>query len=274
MIRKLAVFMTLIFFSLPVCAQKLTANEVAAKHLDSIGKAETRAAIQNVVLVGEVTQKYIVPKDLDLSGRAVLASAGPKNFFGMSLSNRGNEQYIFDGKKAKVNLVQSGQRSVLANFIQSNDLLIEDGLLSGALSSSWALANLASSKGKLSFNGIRKIDEKEVYAIGYSRKGGDLTITFFFDKETFRHIRTEYYRIFAAAIGLTPEDGSKLSETRLKMTEEFSDFREEKGLTLPHSYRILYSATGQRGTSEVEWTFTLSTFAFNQKLDEQTFNTN
>ncbi|HEV7644168.1 MAG TPA: hypothetical protein VGO50_09530 [Pyrinomonadaceae bacterium] len=274
MIRKLAVFMTLIFFSLPVCAQKMTANDVVAKHLDSIGTAETRAGVQNVVLVGEVTQKYIAPKDLDLSGRAVLASAGPKNFFGISLSSRGSEQYIFDGKKAKINLVQSGQRSVLANFLQSNDLLIEDGLLSGTLSSSWALANLAGSKSKLSFNGIRKINEKEAYAIGYSRKGGDLTITLFFDKETFRHIRTEYSRIFAAAIGVAPEDASKLSETRIKMTEDFSDFREEKGLTLPHSYRILYSATGQRGTSEVEWAFTFATFAFNQKLDDQTFNTN
>src|ERR1044072_4337000 len=99
MIRKLTVFMILVFFALPVCAQKMTAGEVVAKHLDSIGKAETRAGIQNLIVVGEVTQKFIVPKDLDVMGRAVLASAGPKNFFGMSLSNRGSEQFIFDGKK-------------------------------------------------------------------------------------------------------------------------------------------------------------------------------
>jgi hypothetical protein len=50
------------------------------------------------------------------------------------------------------------------------------------------------------------------------------------------------------------------------------DSRDEKGLTLPHGYRLVYSITGQNGTTEIEWSFKLSEFAFNQTLEEKTFD--
>ena len=52
----------------------------------------------------------------------------------------------------------------------------------------------------------------------------------------------------------------------------FDDFRAEKGLTLPHTYKVSYSETGGRGTREVEWVYTLTEFAFNQAMDEKTFD--
>ncbi len=280
MFRKtLFMLFVLLLAAIPAAfAQKLTADEVVTKHLDSIGTAETRSGIQTIVMTGEATAKFLSQKDLLLKGRIVFASAGAKNFLGIGLNsnNYPGEQFVYDGKKSKVAFTQNGKRSSLGDFVQSNDLLLEDSLLSGVLSSSWVLSNLATKKSKLSFEGTKKINGKEVYVLSYSRKGsGDLTISLFFDKETFRHVRTEYKRVTSAGIGSKPEESSQLSEVRYKIAEDFSDFRDEKGLTLPHAYRILYSEEGTRSTGnvEVEWAFNLLEFAFNEKLDPGTFNT-
>src|SRR4029078_7883379 len=110
------------------------------------------------------------------------------------------------------------------------------------------------------------------YALGYSPKGGgDITVTMYFDKDTFRHVRTEYKRTSSAAIGLRPEQSSGFSESRLKVTEDFTDFKAEKGLMLPHTYKLVYSISGQNGTTEIEWNFKLNEFAFNQKHEPKTF---
>ncbi len=111
-----------------------------------------------------------------------------------------------------------------------------------------------------------------MYALDYSKKGGgDVEVTLYFDKDTFRHVRTEYRRMSSAGIGVKPETSSQYNETRFKIIEEFGDHRAEAGLMLPHSYRIVYSSSGQAGTVEVEWKFALSEFAVNQKFDAATF---
>jgi hypothetical protein len=278
MFRKPVVFLALLVLALPVFAQKMTSDDVVAKNLDSIGTAETRAAIQTFIMTGEATAKFVSQKDLVLQGRIVLASAGIKSFFGVSFNSNTypGEQFISDGKKTKVAFTYNNQRSNLGNFVQENNLIIGDGLFGGVLSTAWMPANLAAIKGKISFDGIKKIDGKEAYALGYSRKGsGDLTITLFFDKETFRHIRTEYKRITSAGIGKTPGESSGLSEIRYRLVEDFSNFKTENGVTLPHNYSVLYTETGGQttGTIEIQWNFNLLEFALNQKLDDKTFST-
>jgi hypothetical protein len=93
----------------------------------------------------------------------------------------------------------------------------------------------------------------------------------YFDKETFRHVRTEYSRTSSASMGRTIDESARNSETRLKVIEDFSDFKEFAELTLPTKYRIHYSITGQNGTTEIEWVSNISEFAVNQKLDAGTF---
>jgi len=257
-------------------AQKIKAEDVAAKNLESIGTPEARAAAKNLIAVGNGTARYTSNADLQATGRVVMASEGTKFFMGINLESTSNrfadELYTFDGSDSGAALPRQGTRSSLGNFVQSNKVTIEQGLFGGSLTTSWLIANLASNKGKLSFDGLKKIDGKEVYVLGYTKKGGgDLDISLYFDKETFRHVRTEYKRMSSAGIGLKPEDSSKFDETRFKVSEEYDDFRPESGLTLPHSYRIVYSSSGQRGTTEIEWKFTINEFATNQKLDPSTF---
>lgn len=257
-------------------AQKLKAEDVVAKNLESIGTPEARAAAKSLIAVGNGTAKFLSNADLQSPGRIVIASEGTKFFFGINLESTTNrfadELYTFDGNASSVGLPRQGNRSALGLFVQSNKMTIEQGLLGGTLSTAWVIANISENKGKLSFDGLKKVDGKEAYVLGYSKKGGgDVDVSLYFDKDTFRHIRTEYKRMSSAGIGLRPEDSTKYDETRFKLVEEFGDFRAESGLTLPHTYRIVYSTSGQRGTTEIEWKFTLNEFSANQKLEPTTF---
>ena len=270
-----SVFLLLTIFAASVFAQKLTSEEIVAKHLDSIGKAEVRASVRNQMAVGEVLITFITQKNQMVQGRIVLVSEGVKNFMGMNLSaaDYSFEKFSYDGKDAKVAYVRTNARSDLGNFVLSNDVLLEDSLLAGTLNTSWSLANLATNKAKISSEGTKKIDGKEMYVLGYSPKGGsDINIKIYFDKENFRHVRTEYARTSSASIGRTVDESARQSETRLKVTETFGDFKTQTGLTLPHSYTINYSVTGQRGTGEIEWKFNIMQVAFNQNLDAKTFD--
>lgn len=265
-------FAVFVVFTTASAAQKLKAEEIVAKHVESLGSPAARAAARNRMAVGTVTVKFVSQKNQSVGGRVVLASAAEKNFLGMTLSggDYNSEKFVFDGKRTHVGYAHNGRRSVLGSFVDGNGWIIEESLLAGTLADSWALS--AGGKGKISSDGLKKIDGREVYAVGYSRKGGgDVDVRLYFDKETFRHVRTEYKRMSSAGIGKTPEESSRFAETRHRVVEDFSNFKEVNGLVLPHAYKMTYTVSGQNGTTEIEWDFDLTDFLFNQNLDENTF---
>ncbi len=277
-IFRLSIVFVLLTFSVSAFAQKMKAEDVLTKHLDSIGTAEARAAIKNQIAVGTAEVKSITKITTPVVGRIVIVSAGKKNFWGMSLNSIDypSEKFIYDGEKSKVGFVREGYRSTLGNFVLSNDLLLEEGLFGGTLSTAWAMLDVENRKAKLTLDGTKKINGRESYILSYLPKGGgDITVKLYFDKENFRHIRSEYKRIASAGIGSTPDASSRFSENRITLTEDFADFKPEGGLTLPHSYHILYSTTGtSNGSTGIEWTFNLTEFAVNQNLAASTFDIN
>jgi hypothetical protein len=106
----------------------------------------------------------------------------------------------------------------------------------------------------------------------YARKGGGgLQISLYFDAETFQHVRTEYKRTIPARMGPTAEQSASQLESHYRLTEDFSDFRPEGKLTLPHTYKIRYSDEA-RGMRMYEWVVTLSQFAVNEQIDPTVFN--
>lgn len=265
----------ILFVASAAIAQKMKPDEIVAKHLESIGTAEVRGSIKSQITVGDAAVTFVSQKNPAAVGRVVMASSGNKNFLGLQLNaaDYPGDMFSFDGSKAKVAKASNGQRSYLTTFVEENQSVLKESLLGGVLASSWVINDLATKKGKLSDGGLKKIEGKEYYAVDYSPKGGgDVDITLYFEKDTFRHARTEYKRTSSAGIGKTPEQSSGFDETRLKVTEVFSDFRDEKGLMLPHTYKFMYSEIGQRGTREVEWAYTLNEFAFNQPMDDKTFD--
>lgn len=272
LVHVLPVLLLTALLSVEAFSQKLKPEEILLRHLDSIGTAEARAATSNWIIVGDVSARFISTNDQTVQGRIVVASDGNKNFLGLNMNSSAypGERFSFNGKDAYVAMVTTNNRSVLGNFIQSNTYLLEDSLFGGTLERSWVAQN-PRAKTSLSGGGIKKINGRECYVLDYMRKNSDLDITLYFDKETFRHVRTEYKRSSSAGIGVRPEQSSQFTETRYKVVEEFSDFQTNKGLTLPRKYRLNYLVTGGQGTTEIEWAFSLNEFAYNQKLDPNTF---
>lgn len=271
----LCLFLLALMAASSVSAQKLTAEEIVAKHLDSIAVAGVRASTKTLIAVGPGTTMFTSKKDNTVEGRIVLASDNSKTFLGMNMNSslyRG-ETFAFNGNNVYVGFVDTAGRSVFGNFVESNNFIVSEGLIGGVLTTAWAVGKLDVSKAKMTAAGIKKIDGKEVYAVEYTKKGGsDLEVVMYFDKETFRHVKTEYKRMSSAAIGTRPEQSSGFTETRFLITEEFGDFKVVSGLTLPHSYRLFYSVTGGQGTTGIEWKFALTEFALNQKFDPTTFD--
>lgn len=255
-----------------VSAQKLTAEEIVAKHLASIATAEKRASVKTITAVGEANVNFVFPKNQPAAGRMVMFSEGNKSFFGMQFlaADYPQEVFIFDGSKVNIAMVSAGTRSVLGNFIQSNSSMISQGLLSGTLATSW---NLLSDRGaKIATAGTKKFDGKETYGLRITPKGGsDLNITMYFDQATFHHVRTEYARTSSASIGATIDDSARQSETRFKVTEEFSDHQAFEGVTLPRKYKLHFTTTG-RNPNEIVWSGVFSEFALNQALDPKSFS--
>jgi hypothetical protein len=270
-----ALTVVLLLASIPAIAQKLKPEEITTKHLDSIGTAEARAGAKSRMVIGDVLVTFVTRKNQTAVGRVVMASEGVRSLIGMTLNaaDYASERFTYDGNRSKVGLAFLMKRSALGNYVTANGSMLEHGLLGGSLSTSWAMLRLADGKAKLSGGGLKKIDGKEAYAVGYSVKGGsDVDITLFFDKETFRHVRTEYKSVLSAGIGTNPNQSSGFDETRYKLVEDYSDFRDEGGLMMPHNYKITYTETGQGGTVELQWAMTLSSFTPNPKLEANTFD--
>src|SRR6266542_3390426 len=65
----------------------ITTETLIAKHLDSIGSAEARAAIKSRILSGTVVSTIRLGGAGQQAGRAVLASTGNKSLIGMTFSD-------------------------------------------------------------------------------------------------------------------------------------------------------------------------------------------
>ncbi len=269
------IFGTLV--SIAIADDKLMAEEIVAKHLDSIGTKQKWAEIKNRLIVGRAQFLNLHPTAGGTSGKCVFVSEPDKLFFGSSFTspNYPFEKVSFDGDKVNIAFVTTGSRSAFGNFILAHKEIFSSGLFTGSLSSSWSLLDLKSNKAKVKFAGKKKIDGHEVYILDYSpNRGTDLTIKLYFDAETYRHVRTEYSQTLSAAQGAKPEDSSRQLESRHQLTEDFFGFSEENGLTMPHSYTIRLVLSGQNATNEYEWKFGMSLFMFNQKLDPGSYDVN
>ena len=258
----------------PVTADdKVPVDQIIAKNLESIGSEAVRAGIRTRMIGGKSQVTFRARTIASTDGAAVLASTGIKNILAMKFqsSEYPYEKLGFDGDKVSVYQLNPGDYSSLASFVRSYPVIVKDGLLGGTLSSAWPLTDVSAHKVKLESGGFKKVNSERLLEVKYEPRGGsDLQINLYFDPETFHHVRTVYTRIIAAQMGRTPEQSSRMTETRYELVEEFSDFKTESGMTLPHTYKI---RLGQNGSSAQysEWALTLDQFIFNQQISDAEF---
>jgi hypothetical protein len=252
---------------------------IIAKHFDSIGTKEKRAEIKNQMAMGTArfdvlrSPTYTISKTS--AGRAVFLSEADKIFLGMKFESTDYpfDEILYDAKNVNVAYIKPGNRSVLGNFIISHRYLISEGLFGGSLSTAWSLFDWQSNGAKLKSGGKKKIGGRQTYAVNYLIKGGSpLSVKLYFDAENFRHLRTEYQQVFTAPMVQIPGESARQVQTIHQLTEDFSNFKGVKGLTLPHSYKVNLLIDGKL-TNEFEWKYEFSEFLFNQKIDSKSFET-
>ena len=263
-------------FSAPAARDKMKADEVIAKHLEAIGPEAARAAVKSLIVIGTSRASFKARSTSGtVDGQVVIASVKNKVVLGMRFDspNYPGERFGFDGRKFTVGYLTPGVRSPLGNFALTNEVLFKEGLIGGTLSSAWALLNVPERKAKIEYSGTDKVNNRPAHKLKYyPNKGSDLEITLFFDAETFHHVRTEYSRVIGARLGGGVDASARQTETRYRIVEEFSDFKKENQLTLPHNYKLQLEITKTQGSSLDRWDMNLSQFAFDQEVDDATFN--
>lgn len=253
---------------------KMNPEEIAAKHLESIGSVESRLPERSRIASGVSLMTLKTGGSGQAGGSAVIASKDDNIIINSDFESPEYpfERMSYDGKKLVVRQFKPGGRSPIGEFFLSYDEIFKEGLIGGALSSAWAFLHLDERKPKLKYEGTDKIDGKQVYKLKYQpRKSSDLKIRLYFDAETFRHVRTEYERTVAAQMGAAPGTSISQRETRFKVVENFANFATIGGLTLPQKYTIEYSLFSRNSPLEIEWVFDLSKFEFNQPVNIEEF---
>lgn len=255
--------------------KKLTAEEVIASHLDSMGTAEARSAFKSVVAQGVVTGTIRVGGAGSGKGGAVMASQGPMSLLGLIFGQQeySNEKVAFDGQKLTMGEYRPGVRTRFGNFLLTHDVLFREGLLGGTLSTAWPFRDMNGPKGKVRYLGTKNLNDRKAYVLSYEpRSGGNLDVKLYFDAETFQHVRSEYHQEFTAPSVTNPDKAARQKGTRFKLTEDFSDFRREANLVLPHTYKIQLTIDNEGDPLLQDWVVTLSQFLFNKTLDAKQFD--
>lgn len=258
---------------------KLTPADVVSKHLESIGPPEARARVQGTRIKGASVVSVKLCGEGQVEGQALLASQGTANLINLKFetSEYPYEMLRFDGKKFIAIPFKPGSRTCLAQFFQDNEVIFKEGLAGGILSESWPLLNIGERNPKLEYSGLKKVGGRELHALRYGpRKGSEMKIMLYFDPQTFQHVRTEYSQVLYAneqrRIGATsgsglPAPNQVASNAHIEAYEEFSDFKVEAGLNLPHTYKFHLSIQSELRPALVDWVLNLTDFAFNVPFD-------
>jgi hypothetical protein len=259
----------------PVHADKLSTQELVAKHLASIGSAEDIAASRTRVATGSTEARLrLTNTPIELSGPAQIASDGDKFLLAMIFqsNNYPHEKAAFDGENLVIGVLTQGGRSLLGNFLSSQPALLKHGLIGGVLSSAWPLYNLDRRDAKLSYSGMDKINGKPVHKLKYvPRNAGELNITLYFDANTFQHVRSQYDYVVSARQGAVAESSVSQRDNRFKLVEDFSDFQPTGKLTLPHTYTLDLTVELPDRTQTLHWAINLQQFSFNEPIDPRVF---
>ena len=256
-----------------LAADKMSPEEVVSKHLEAVGTAEARAAARSRIILGTARFALRAGGSGEAEGNAVLASDGSKSLLSMNFGapDYPHDTMGFNGKDFKVKFIRPGVRSILGEIFVRNSELFREGIVGGVLTSAWAISNLGERRPELEYAGADKINGAAVHKIRYlPRKGSDFKITLFFDAENYSHVRTQYDRTVEARMAGVNTSAQQRA-TVIKIVEDFSDFREEGRLMLPHAYKITYSAYGQNNGVTQEWAFSLSKYSF-EPVDNKAFD--
>jgi hypothetical protein len=262
------------------------------KHLDSIGTEQARAGSKSRVVEGSATYKLIVGGGGQIRGNSVVVSEGRnlQMLLKINAQKYHGEKFMRNGDKTFVaGTYDDKSRSEFGEFLRSEDYPLREGLLGGVWSAGWALLDGDAALGKLKYQGQKKVDGRQLEVFQYKgKKSADMDVSLYFEPDTFRHVMTIYKASVHAGIGTSNVDApysdsgpldngpeiasARQQQTRYRIEERFSDFKESDGLTLPTHYDLRFQEELQNGfTKMVDWDITQTRVLNNVTLDPKNF---
>jgi hypothetical protein len=239
-------------------AQKMTPEDLVAAHVQGVLGAPDRASPARDVR-GACRMTTTIMGAGSLDGQFTFSSAHETSSFALQFSRPTyeGERFAFDGKQVDIGFAEprSGSRSALGLFLSMNHVVVREGLFGGVLNARWALFDLAARQAKLTYEGIKGFDGRDLHRLRYrARRGqGDLSILLYVEPTTFRHVASVYHSSRAQSLGPTMEASSQQQEQHFNLEERFGDFQPQDGATLPRTWVVRYARSGD---STTEWKYT------------------
>jgi hypothetical protein len=254
--------------------EKIQPDELIKRHLASIGSVEAIASARSRTISGEVVLTFHLGDHGELRGRASIFSEKEKTRINMIFNSiqYPGDQLAYDGKAFTASHVRPGLRSQLSRFIFAHDFLLREGLIGGTTTTAWALLSAAEHQPKLKYTGLKKVEGRRQHELSYRAKrgAGDLQVWLYFDPETFRHTSSLYKLVRTANMATEITESPYQRDSIYKILEEFEDFREVDGLTLPYRYKLTFSVDGEP-TILHDWVISVGDLRHNAQLEPDTF---
>lgn len=175
---------------------KLDLNTVLARHAAYLKKTEA-PLLQSRAVAGAVQMTVLVGGSGTLNGTLGFESEGDKRHLGMKFGHNSydHEKIVTAGDKIWVDLVNPVRRSDLGQFLYAQDQIFKEGIFGGVLTSAWPLAQGTEFLRRMKYEGLKKVDGRELHAVRYrtEKRSGDVSITLYFDANTYSHVRTVLY---------------------------------------------------------------------------------
>jgi len=255
--------------------ETLNPRDLVARHLLSIGSAEVRSGIKTRVIGAATSCKLRLGGEGELKGPGNILSDGRRVRIGMKFTSHeySGEQLAFDGKRVGAGFTRPGDRSALAQFVYNHDVVMKEGLLGGVLSAAWGLLDVEKRQPKLESTGLKNVEGRQLHELKYRPRRGssDLKISLYFEPETFRHVMTQYLLEVPSGMPSVPGE-TPPRNTFHTLLEYFGDFRVVDGLTLPHSYRFVYTIDGVHSTYLADWSFQEMKIGHNAAMQDAYFS--
>ncbi len=251
--RTLPLVVLLVPAALASPAEKLKPEQVVKAHVEEgIGRKDATAVPPRQVRGGCRLSGLALGAGA-LAGTFQLTSApvGSKLVVQFGTGRYEGELFSFDGQSVQVGFGQrpTGNRSAVGAFMAANDVILREGLLGGVLNAGWPLLALEARGAKVSYDGLKKLDGREVHRLRYRAKKGqnELDVLIYLEPDSWRHLATVYTASRAQDMSSSMAASSQQSDVYYRLEERFSDFKPQGGLVLPSTWKLSYEMSGGPG---------------------------